>query len=207
MNKLVELNNEQAVTTSLVVAESFGKRHDHVLRDVSRLRKNMSDHEQMFIEGDSPDSYGRLRKIYHMTKEGFLLLTASYRGKNVLEKKLEILKETYMIPPSLPERKEVEFFEGLKEALSPIGIQVEEQYPVLNYRVDGYIESLNLAIEYDEFHHAFKKHEDELRQEEITNELGCKFIRLPECNSNAKNIGIVFREVMKKQIRKTEGSK
>ena len=103
-----------------------------------------------------------------------------------------------MTPPSLPERKEVEFFKSLKEALTPIGIQVEEQYPVLNYRIDGYIESLNLAIEFDEAHHVFKKREDEHRQKEIVNELDCKFIRLPEHNSIAKNIGLVFKEIMKK---------
>ena len=199
MNKLVELNNEQVVTTSLVVAETFGKRHDHVLRDVQGVYESGYFHKDVV-----KDSYDRDRPMYHMTKEGFLLLTASYRGKDVLKKKIEILKGADMIPPSLPERKEVEFFEELKEALQPIGIQVEEQYPVLNYRVDGYIESLNLAVEYDEVHHVFKKHEDERRQEEITNELGCKFIRLPERNSNAKNIGIVFGEIMKKQM---EGSK
>ena len=39
MNILVELNNEQVVPTSLVVAESFGKRHDNVLRDIKKDRK------------------------------------------------------------------------------------------------------------------------------------------------------------------------
>lgn len=197
MSELILMRDKSAVTTSLTVAEVFGKKHKHVLRDIQELEK-----DEFFVGSEYTNSRGRDYPMYYMTKEGFLLLTASYRGKDVLKKKLEILKNTDMIPPSLPERKELEFFEDLKEALQPIRIQVEEQYPVLNYRVDGYIESLNLAIEYDEVHHVFKKHEDELRQKEITHELGCKFIRLPECNSNARNIGIVFREIMKMQIRK-----
>ena len=34
MNELVIMQNQQAVTTSLKVAEVFGKRHDHILRDI-----------------------------------------------------------------------------------------------------------------------------------------------------------------------------
>lgn len=193
-NEWVTMKNNKAVTTSLKIAEVFGKEHKHVLCDIREL-----EIEEFFVESEYTNTRGRKYPMYHMTKEGFLLLTASYRGKDVLAKKLEILKETDMIPPSLPERKEVEFFEDLKEALQSIGIQVEEQYPVLNYRVDGYIESLNLAIEYDDAYHVYKKHEDELRQKEIVEELDCKFIRLSERNSNAKNIGIVFKEIIKKE--------
>lgn len=34
---LVIIQNRQAVTTSLQVAESFEKRHDHVLRDIETI--------------------------------------------------------------------------------------------------------------------------------------------------------------------------
>ena len=34
MNELVFLKNNQALTTSLKVAEYFKKRHDHVIRDI-----------------------------------------------------------------------------------------------------------------------------------------------------------------------------
>ena len=34
MNELVFIQNEQAITTSLKVAEVFEKRHDHVMRDI-----------------------------------------------------------------------------------------------------------------------------------------------------------------------------
>lgn len=190
---LVQEQNEQVVTTSLIVAEEFEKRHDNVMRDVERLCASGYFTKSKYTHKQNGQEY----PMYYMTKEGFLLLTASYRGEDVLEKKLEILKGTNMIPPTLPERREVEFFEELKEALQPIGIHVDEQYPVLDYKIDGYIESLNLAIEYDEVHHDYKRREDEIRQKEIVRELGCKFIRLPEGNSNSKNIGIVFREIMK----------
>ena len=39
MNDLVIMKSQQAVTTSKIVADSFEKRHDSVLRDVDKLKK------------------------------------------------------------------------------------------------------------------------------------------------------------------------
>lgn len=39
MNDLVIMKNKQAVTTSLEVADVFEKRHDHILRDIDKLKK------------------------------------------------------------------------------------------------------------------------------------------------------------------------
>ena len=38
MNELTIIKNDQAVTSSLIVAEQFGKRHDHVLRDIDDIK-------------------------------------------------------------------------------------------------------------------------------------------------------------------------
>ena len=134
--------------------------------------------------------------MYYMTKEGFLLLTASYRGKDVLEKKLEILKDAGMIPPSLPKRREEQFFTKLKRSLKPLGLEVKEQFNVSTYKIDGYIEELNLAIEYDEEHHKYTLEEDAERQRNIEKLLGCKFVRLKEERDDETNIGIVFKEIL-----------
>ena len=49
MNDLVIMKNKQAVTSSLQVAETFGKRHDHVLRDIDNLKKDVPNFGEMFI--------------------------------------------------------------------------------------------------------------------------------------------------------------
>ena len=92
MNKLVELNNEQIVTTSLVVAGSFGKRHDHVLRDVRNLEKDVPNFGEMFLEVETPDSYGRSRKTYYINRDGFTLLAMGFTGKEALQFKLEYIE-------------------------------------------------------------------------------------------------------------------
>ena len=195
MTNLVEVNNEQVVTTSLVVAETFGKRHNNVMRDIEGFLPNSYFIKSKYTHPQNNQTY----PMCYMTKEGFLLLTSSYRGKGVLEKKMRILSGTDMIPPSLPERKETEFFLELSQSLK--GFEEEltlyQQYNILDYRIDGYIKELNLAIEYDESHHLYSEKEDIIRQVKIEKALNCRILRLSSEDTNAKNIGLVFGEMFK----------
>ena len=50
MNNLVIMKNKQAVTTSLQVAETFGKNNRDVLRAITNLQKDVRNFAQMFIE-------------------------------------------------------------------------------------------------------------------------------------------------------------
>lgn len=92
---LVFLQNEQALTTSLKVAEVFGKQHIHVMRDIRELSKQIEDVSrfgQMFHEGTYPDSYGRQQPMYAMNFDGFTLLTMGFTGKKALKFKLDYIQ-------------------------------------------------------------------------------------------------------------------
>lgn len=198
-NALVQNLNNEAVTTSRQVAETFNKRHNHTLRDIENLKKDALYFKEMFHESTAPDKYGREQKIYYMTKEGFLLLTSSFRGAKAQEAKAKILSETDMIPPTLPERKELEFVDALKETMKPLGLIIETQkaFPKLDFRVDVFIPELNLAIEYDEKEHIYKIENDEQRQMIIQARTGIEFLRVSEEVSHLENVGIVFAEILK----------
>jgi len=93
-------------------------------------------------------------------------------------------------------RKEIEFINMLSDFLVPFGIVGECQYNVLNYRIDYYIKSLSIAIEYDENNHNnYTYDEHEGRQKEIEEELGCKFIRVSDYYSNEYNIGLIIKNI------------
>ena len=99
----------------------------------------------------------------------------------------------------LTSRKEPEFINQLEQALEPFNIKGIRQYQVLNYRIDYYIPSLNIAIEYDENghdHYTYENHE--LRQLEIEEKLGCKFIRVTDKNEDCYNIGLVLKQLFDK---------
>lgn len=102
------------------------------------------------------------------------------------------LKEKFV----LTSRKEIEFIDQLEETLKPFNLIGIRQYKINSYRIDYYIPSLNLAIEYDENDHrgySYEAHEG--RQKEIESTLKCRFIRVTDNNTNNFNIGLVLKEM------------
>jgi len=52
MNNLVIMKNQQAVTSSLQVAEVFDKNHQHVLRDIDNLKEGVQNWTDLFFENN-----------------------------------------------------------------------------------------------------------------------------------------------------------
>jgi Rha family phage regulatory protein len=83
-------------TTSLQVAEHFGKRHDRVLRAIRNLMAEMpAEHLPIFgeIQIDVDLGMGRTRQdpAFRMTRDGFTLLAMGFTGKEALQWKLAYL--------------------------------------------------------------------------------------------------------------------
>ena len=93
MNNLVVMKEQQAVTTSLNVAESFEKQHKHVIESIEKLlAEDRSNFRPMFAEGNEPDSYNRPRKIYYMNRDGFSFLVMGFTGSKAREFKLKYIQ-------------------------------------------------------------------------------------------------------------------
>jgi anti-repressor protein len=70
------------ITTSLLVAQKFGKRHDHVLRDIENL--SCSESFRLHNFGETPYVHpqnGQTYRMYVMTKDGFTFLVMGYTGE------------------------------------------------------------------------------------------------------------------------------
>lgn len=79
------------LASSRDIAEKFGKRHDHILRDIESFQKDIPNFGEMFFEDELPDKYGRNQKIYWMNRDGFSLLCMGFTGKKALEWKLKYI--------------------------------------------------------------------------------------------------------------------
>lgn len=130
-----------------------------------------------------------------LTKEGLLTLISNCHTEEKI--KVDFLKLLgYEDKIIVTTRDEIKFIEKLKNALMPFNIEGVKQYKVLNYRIDYYIPSLNIAIEYDENNHknyTYEKHEG--RQKEIEEKLGCRFIRISDDETDEYNIGLVIKSI------------
>ncbi|MHA3078852.1 Rha family transcriptional regulator [Acinetobacter sp. ANC 5502] len=90
----VSIINNQTLTTSLKVAEVFGKRHSHVLRTLENLECSSEfasahfwAHEEIIQAG----AVKRPSKYYQMSKDGFIFLVMGFTGTKAAQ-----IKEQYI---------------------------------------------------------------------------------------------------------------
>uniref|UniRef100_UPI000EB01795 Rha family transcriptional regulator n=2 Tax=Pseudomonas aeruginosa TaxID=287 RepID=UPI000EB01795 len=86
LRDLVMVNDGQVVTTSLKVAERFGKRHDNVLRAIDNLDCSagfrLLNFEETVMWRENPSGGEPIKsRSFDMTKDGFMFLVMGFRGK------------------------------------------------------------------------------------------------------------------------------
>ena len=95
MNKLVVMKNQQAVTTSLAVAQAFDKKHKHVLEAINNKidsAENSAQYKNMFMESFYQDSSGKQNKMYYMNRDGFTFIAMGFTGRKADEFKLKYIQ-------------------------------------------------------------------------------------------------------------------
>lgn len=92
------LDSETQTTTTLLMADKFGKLHKNVLRDVeSKILPNLSreftelNFELCFKNNDLQN--GKPQKYYNLTKDGFSMVAMSMTGKEAYAWKEAFIKE------------------------------------------------------------------------------------------------------------------
>ena len=85
--------SEMAAVTSLDVADTFGKGHDKVMRDIRELGCSPEFNVANFGEIDYVDSKNRKQKAYAMTRDGFTLLAMGYTGELAMKFKEAYIKQ------------------------------------------------------------------------------------------------------------------
>lgn len=94
MNELVIQNSKgNDVTTSLIVAQVFGKEHRNVLRDIETLSCSDSFNALNFEQIEYTDGKGRIQRAYQITKDGFSFLVMGYTGEKAGQFKEKFINE------------------------------------------------------------------------------------------------------------------
>lgn len=91
MNELVIMRDQHAVTTSLVVAEAFGKEHRNVLRDIEGVLKN-EQAQKLFVKSTYIHEQNKQEyPMYYMNRDGFTLLAMGFTGRKAMQFKLKFI--------------------------------------------------------------------------------------------------------------------
>lgn len=130
MDELVIMHDQQAVTTSLILAEAFGKQHKNVIQVISskiNSAENSAQYKKMFAESTYTDKSGKQNKMYYLNRDGFTFIAMGFTGRKADEFKLkyieafnrmeQVLKEQQATPFKLPQ--------NYHEALLQLAEQVE----------------------------------------------------------------------------------
>lgn len=83
--------NDTARVSSRRVAECFGKKHSHVLRDIQNLDCSDEFRKSNFGFSTYINAQGKRDKEVTMTRDGFMFLVMGYRGR-----KAAAIKESYI---------------------------------------------------------------------------------------------------------------
>lgn len=80
-SKIIRVEHGQPVTTSLLIAEKFGKRHTDVLRAIGNLECSEGFRQRNFASADYLDEQGKPRPMFEITRDGFSFLAMGFTGK------------------------------------------------------------------------------------------------------------------------------
>lgn len=106
-SSLVVMKNKQAVTSSLQVAETFGKDHNHIIRDIEKLLEGLSKNghtQHMFVKGTYVNEQNSQQySMYYMNRDGFTLLAMGFTGYRALQFKLKYIEAFNVMEQTIKE--------------------------------------------------------------------------------------------------------
>lgn len=141
MDELVSVKNDEAVCSSLDVAEKFGKRHKHVMRAIEQIKEDSSAQKwaQSFHETTYKDASGKSNKMYLMNRDGFSILVMGFNGKKSMEWKWKYLEAFNTMAgitdrdfATLTQLNELSFIENIILNQIRVGMEREMHYKDIN---------------------------------------------------------------------------
>lgn len=126
MNDLVIMKEQQAVTSSLQVSETFGKNHQHILEAIDNLTVENSTVKNMFSESLYTNSRGRQYRQIFMNRDGFTLLSMGFTGKQALAFKLKYIDAFNQMEQQIEQTGGYQVPTNMAEALRLAADQAEQ---------------------------------------------------------------------------------
>jgi len=92
LSPVVTIVNNRPVTTSLAVAEYFGKEHKDILRAIRELEIPNEFFNSNFTLSNYLNEQGKHQPMYEMTRDGFTVLGMGFTGRTAMKFKLDYIE-------------------------------------------------------------------------------------------------------------------
>lgn len=86
IENIVQIDDGQMFTTSLIVAEAFEKNHFDVLKAIKNLECSPEFNKRNFAVVEYKDAKGEMRPAYRLTRDGFAFLAMGFTGKKAFDR-------------------------------------------------------------------------------------------------------------------------
>ena len=205
MNELVfRGQNDQVITTSLLVAETFEKEHRNVLKSIRKLMSatNVAV-AQMFDETTYVNEQGKEQPMFFMNRDGFTLLAMGFSGEKALKFKVDYINAFNKMEAELKSQqtKQLSAAESLLQSVQLL-VAHERQLAILEHNqknMQGAISSL-----YDKVYGM--QFETDMVKQKLNNEIDrytvigyCSAHNIPMTRKEASIIGGACSRMCKKR--------
>lgn len=145
----------QPLTSRVLVAEKFGKRHDDLMKKIKSL-VDMCPQKcgHLFVESNYVDIQCKDRPMYIMDRDGFTLLAMGFTGQKALQFKLDYIdafnkmEQTIRNTRNLPSSADTAMLKQLVEATQTMAAQISRMQEELDRQRDMLLlPSANVIVE------------------------------------------------------------
>lgn len=196
--------NDQVITTSLLVAETFEKEHRNVLKSIRKLMSatNVAV-AQMFDETTYVNEQGKEQPMFFMNRDGFTLLAMGFSGEKALKFKVDYINAFNEMEAELKSQqtKQLSAAESLLQSVQLL-VAHERQLAILEHNqknMQGAISSL-----YDKVYGM--QFETDMVKQKLNNEIDrytvigyCSAHNIPMTRKEAAIIGSTCSRMCKKR--------
>ena len=196
--------NDQVITTSLLVAETFEKEHRNVLKSIRKLMSatNVAV-AQMFDETTYVNEQGKEQPMFFMNRDGFTLLAMGFSGEKALKFKVDYINAFNKMEAELKSQqtKQLSAAESLLQSVQLL-VAHERQLAILEHNqknMQGAISSL-----YDKVYGM--QFETDMVKQKLNNEIDrytvigyCSAHNIPMTRKEAAIIGGTCSRMCKKR--------
>lgn len=143
MTDLVIIQNQQAVTSSRIIADKFKKLHKNVLASIKEILAAENSATKFFKESQYVIR-GRKYIEYFMNRDGFMLLVMGFTGKAAMDIKIAYINAFNEMEAKLREMSKPKQIPLLKVPPAPYVYPEENaEYMQLYHAVQGYMDVMD----------------------------------------------------------------
>lgn len=133
---LVFNQNGKLLTSSLLVAKTFGKEHARVMRDIRELACSEEFRLGNFADTSYKDAQGKSQPMFHLTRDGFTLLVMGYTGKKAMQFKEDYINAFNQMEQSLNKPKQMSQLEILVQSAQAL-LEQSKRLDMVESRIES----------------------------------------------------------------------